>query len=705
MAFQWLSRLFSTKKEPDYNVFLVRAKERPDYFYEKKKTIIKISSQTKFSLSNLNIFPEGAEFFAINPSLEQHLKDIIVGSDSLWAIKTLQSHHDAVCGTEIVYFKNNKLAYREDAELVRAILAQEGMAVVEPMVSTSTPRTSSQEQSPKENDDDNTNEAEARAQESAPTVITNAAEAVKDNIDKPEKLEETSAKPKIPSQSADDSLATAKAVENPADTQKEMAEASPVKTTTEDKYSELLNQLVQVMYSDSKTDKNPQEILQDLKDRLSNLEKRGQQLDQARTNCQKLEDEKNELSIKLQSAKNEAKKNAEGLTARFEQEKRQISKEKDDLQTMLDELLASDAGHLAQELEETKKNLAKANAQCNDVGQEITIKENIIKEKNAQIDELARKERELAGRLDSSNKQLTELSNSVSDKQRVIDENAKTISELKTQVKLVTDELAAKETETQGLSNDLRSANHTITSLKSEVGARDIKIKNLEVAKEKLETEIEKHVSSRSEDISSLTDCYVQAVESLTEALRTDFLTECNPDAETDTVESMCAKIRKGIQLVSNAITDLKNKDFATVNELRNEYEQIIGNDMDSYAFKEIARWWAYSRLPFIANQDREEGRAVDMAKIQRAYQALCHLLSLAGYSYQQPALFVENFNEGVYDDRTGREQLNLEYQYPNVRAHVAKIDRQDRDSTVLDIVKLGYYHNGKLVKPSEVIL
>ncbi len=48
---------------------------------------------------------------------------------------------------------------------------------------------------------------------------------------------------------------------------------------------------------------------------------------------------------------------------------------------------------------------------------------------------------------------------------------------------------------------------------------------------------------------------------------------------------------------------------------------------------------------------------------------------------------------------------MNLDYQIPNVRAHVENIDRDDRENVILDIVQLGYYKDNELIKKTSVIV
>lgn len=485
---------------------------------------------------------------------------------------------------------------------------------------------------------------------------------------------------------------------------KEVAE-NKQNLNNDDNYSKLLKELAQIMNLDAKTSQDPQKILKELREKLSNLQKRGQELAQIRKEKQNLESQNNVLSVNLKKTEKDAESKVNSLKAECEKKIQKISQEVDVWKSKYETVSKSDAGILKTQLDETRSNLDTVNEQISNARKEIDTKDGIIKDKNSEIEKLTTEQKNLNAKFEASKKQVKELTDSDRDKQRVIDKNNKTISDLNTEVQHVKEVLSTKEAECQRISDELKSANHTITSLKSDVGARDYKIKNLEAETVRLEAVNAKHVSTMSEDISSLTDSYIQAAETLVDAVKENFLSECNPDTETDTVESMCAKIRKGVQMVANAVKELKSKDYANVNELREEYERLIKDSVESYAFMEIARWWAYSRLPFIADRARDEGRAVSLSEVNNAYQALSRMLALAGYSYQQPALFVENLDEGSYNDCTGREQLNLEYQYPNVRAHVDKIDRQDRTATVIDIVKLGYYHNGKLVKTSEVIL
>lgn len=367
-----------------------------------------------------------------------------------------------------------------------------------------------------------------------------------------------------------------------------------------------------------------------------------------------------------------------------------------------------------------------ANSEVGQLLQSIDDLENKIKQKDSEIETLNQKDSENALKLEEQEKTAKKKDGEINDLKGKLSQSEKDKDELNIQLSNTKEDLKIRTKEIEKLSKQLTETDSALKKAKSDLeiaeGDLNASLKEIETLSEnnkKLENEKfqlsedkkaeieEKHKLSSilKDDISSLLTTYKNAADNLIKSLDSVFLKECNEDEEIDTVESMCAKICDGAKYVASEIEDLKEEQFNSTVDLKKAYKEIIADNIESSSFTEIARWWAYSRLPFVLDTSREDGRSVELSVIEDAYAALEQLLALAGYRYQLPILFVQNLNEGEFENLTGREQLNLGYQVPNATSHVEKIDRDDCKNVILDIVKLGYYEGNQLVKKTSVIV
>ncbi len=408
----------------------------------------------------------------------------------------------------------------------------------------------------------------------------------------------------------------------------------------------------------------------------------------------------------------ESRKEKEGVILALNS---QITNQKAEIEAKdkeLSELRSSDAGQLKTQLDEKDAEIANLNEtlgeterKLKDAQVNIEDKAGKIVQKDDQIQMLKNEKSDLIAQLNNKNNEVSRLESDLKNANITISEKANKISALETEKSTLKDTLTERENTIKSKDEQLDKLSGENLNLEATVSERDLTIEKLNSEKDLLSSQKLELQDVIRHDIEAQTSEYCEAADTLNKAIESEFLKECDVDSETDTVESMCAKIRKGIASFSKLVYALKDGNFESTVAVENAYEKIVAEYVESHAFTEIARWWAYSRLPFVLDKSREEGRSVEISSIDAAYAALSRILILAGYRYQMPVLFVQNLNDGNYTNVTGSEQMNLDYQIPNVRAHVENIDRDDRENVILDIVQLGYYKDNELIKKTSVIV
>lgn len=736
----WFKNLFGSKEECYHNIILVESETEPKLVKGKNgKVVIKFGNIDK----PWDRFNDGGEFVAINEKFEYGQ---FKPKGQLWAIdyNLPAKKIDREYGN-VMYYRNGRDGgwkwAPDQEEFVKKVIrlieaAREGDSdqndETEPTSATTevtTPAAKAENKvetttTPEEeddafsvDDDDTPAEVEtAEATEVKPPVYNGVTEQSSSqqqpetgDVPKPQAEVEELDKEiqskliellkmvnhEIKEQSVDELLAALK--NRIKDLQDGLKAAEKTKTKLDEQAREYKSQLEAAAIEQ----KNLSEAKGFLDMANKELEKEKETLDKAN---KKLKEEKDSLNnkcgelkekiAKIEKAKEDLVKSKEFLEAR----NNTLLSEKLDLENKVEELNAenlklkeSDAGKLSDRINEL------THERDNALKEKKTL-ETSIERKNEQIDELKEKKVELTGKLTERTNDLQRTQKELKKCQDDIEKLEKTKAELSKELEDTTEILSMTE-------EDLNSSKKQVDTLSKQVNDNETRIAKLEVDMKSAEEAKVKAQGILKTDVEALAATYTKAAEVLATAVAEDFISECNPEADTDTVASMCNKIRKGIISITDEIRDLAGKNFESTIKLTETYNAIIAKAVDSNAFTEIARWWAYSRLPFVANRNREEGRAVEFKSINQAYAAEARLLDLAGYRYQIPVLFVENISEGDYENLTGQEQLNLDYQYPNVRRHAENIDRDDRCETILDIVRLGYYKDDTLVKKTSVII
>lgn len=722
---EWFKNLFSKKKKIQYNLLIVRSKTQPTFKDNGEKTVI-LTSSNQFSIKDSNVIPEGQEFCALESDL---VGSEIVGKNApLWYIITTFNRPEYKLGDMYVYpkLKDKKSwnwYFEKDQDLVQSnaakVLKESEDTVPEGDADTTDVKSANAEFSDEQSEEQ---KASGVKEEDAPAETETESKAKTElNVEDEVKEEETPAEPK-----AEDTVAPK------VEEELTSANIDEIKKLIADELQKLVGKNVKINMANSieKMLELLAERISNLRDNADNYKREAKQNEEAFKTVEnervvlqdaydKLKEEKKELERKkgglqndLEKAKRDADTNEKKLKEGFEAEKKELNSEKDilnsekdGLQKELDELRKTDAGQLKAELETTKTELETTKAGRDAALKDAETKQATIDSKQAEIENLKTEKNDLNNQLNNAKAQAKQFESELNTAKSTIDKKVKEVSELTAKNNELSGNLEKANGDLKDTTEKLNVANHQITSLNSTIGARDITIGKLNGDVAKLTDEKKTLNVTLDSDIESQTAIYSSAAKALVDAVAGDFLSECDPDAETDTVQSMCGKIRRGVQSFADAVEALGKKEFKSTTELTKAYDELVAENIKGHAFTEIARWWAYSRLPFVADRDREEGRTVSMKAINAAYAALSRILALADYRYQIPALFVENLNEGDYQDMTGREQLNLDYQFPNVRTHAESIDRGDRANTVLDIVELGYYKGTDLVKKTSVII
>lgn len=729
--FDWFFNFFRSKKpKAKYNLLIVRSEDCPTIeiagnqsklYFDKKKSSVNISKYVN---------PEDDTDF--RPIPEKFILSPIPGSEKAWYIKIKYVSDKTRIGTCCFYLakrdaKKGKQGDKKKAWVIKSLIDK---STVRDILACE-PGQQEEERLATESE---INQLDKLA-ESAPSETTAAKElnqsadnpaetpgvksdAARNQTKKSETAEQTEASAAdLPvEQGEEHEPQTGSTGEDKNETSVQMNEShdpqntelTDLKAEISELRDELINQLKAMGMNNTPDESTVAELLAELKTRIGKLNEQAesdkatarQQAEQQAEEIKTLITAKNEKDKEIGRLKNEAsdtERRSRKVAEDFEAVKGEYERQLADKNSEIERLKACDAAQLDAQNKSLEIELADLNQQLDDAKDKIIKKDSTIQEKSDKLQEVSEKRDEL-------NTRLTRLTG---ERDKLSKDLEKTQAELE---KAVADygkaeaELKENKTLLESTRENFSKARHEISALNSTVGAREHQIKKLETDIAQLGAERESLTAVIGSDIKSLEQVYTDAVARLSAAVAGDFLSECNADTETDTIESMCGKIRRGVEKVAKDVTELCRQNFGSASELAQGYDAIIADNISCHAFTEIARWWAYSRLPFIADKSRDEGRSVSIKAINAAYAALERLLALAGYQYQLPALFVENLNEGDYDDQTGKAQLNLDYQYPNVRTHAENIDRSDRANTVLDIVQLGYYKNGQLERKTSVI-
>lgn len=243
---------------------------------------------------------------------------------------------------------------------------------------------------------------------------------------------------------------------------------------------------------------------------------------------------------------------------------------------------------------------------------------------------------------------------------------------------------------------------------------------NTDIAEKKnkileLETEItnkESEISTLSAENNSLMIESVVMVDNLRDCAE-EIISSCktilHPCSDND--ESQCVDIEDRLFAeLSNSINKIKNlpvdKDSTPV-ETRKKIQSILIEELmsDNSPINTICRYFAYSRLPFMTDTSREYGITFNRKNMYELFNTVETMYVRFGINFNIPDLFVAGYNEGNYENLTGKTYGDLDNLCQNSRNHFDNIDSKVKPSDVIvDMINVGFSVDGKVERITSVL-
>lgn len=236
---------------------------------------------------------------------------------------------------------------------------------------------------------------------------------------------------------------------------------------------------------------------------------------------------------------------------------------------------------------------------------------------------------------------------------------------------------------------------------------------NTDIAEKKNKIlELETEISILSAENNSLMNESVVMVNNLRDCAE-EIISSCktilHPCSDND--ESQCVDIEDRLFAgLSNSINKIKNlpvdKDSTPV-ETRKKIQSILIEELmsDNSPINTICRYFAYSRLPFMTDTSREYGITFNRKNIYELFNAVETMYVRFGVNFNIPDLFVAGYNEGIYENLTGKTYGDLDNLCQNSRNHFDNIDSKVKPSDVIvDMINVGFSVDGKVERITSVL-
>ena len=229
-------------------------------------------------------------------------------------------------------------------------------------------------------------------------------------------------------------------------------------------------------------------------------------------------------------------------------------------------------------------------------------------------------------------------------------------------------------------------------------------IVTLEKEKEEQKDIIETNNATFNNMRSELLEVLNQDIIGIQESIHRTFIRPCdmNLKSQSDDNQSL---LRDAFKKFEKRLQDTKI--ISSYDELYHEVQKIIEEDIvNEYGLINVlARYYAYSCLPFMTDQAREYGMRIDHESMMFAYNALNHLTNRFGLQLIVPNLFADRITDGDYKDCTGEKYGDLENMCPGVANFVLEISNSDKQHYITDLVRVGYKKNYEVKQKAMVIV
>ena len=409
-----------------------------------------------------------------------------------------------------------------------------------------------------------------------------------------------------------------------------------------------------------------------------------QQYDSLWSNYQRLQSDYDQCQAKVQEFQRSDVGELKETINEKESEISNLTSEKVIVEAQL-ESLKNEKASVDLQLKQTKMNLDNAN-------ETISNKNKEIKEKNIEIKLNKKTIEEKENEIDSLTKQSKQDCAKIEEQEKEIVAKQNTINE--------------KETQIRQLKTDNSSLNNQVDSLTTKVDNLEKDKKELTKAKELEKKKTQEKVDFINAERDAFAKSMMALAENLSNASGKDFLGCCDEAFESNRV-SLQEKVAKPIRAFVRELAEIDPKKYVSQKALEEAYYALVKENMDSTSgLTRIAQWYAYSCIPFMVDEDRSDGLFVRQAEIRNMYSLATKLLGMVGMEYRMPILFTERMSDDkIYDDVTGKRQLNIEYMCPTARSHKENIDCIDNSSVIIDVVEVGYCDNRGNNKNPQVII
>lgn len=229
-------------------------------------------------------------------------------------------------------------------------------------------------------------------------------------------------------------------------------------------------------------------------------------------------------------------------------------------------------------------------------------------------------------------------------------------------------------------------------------------IVTLEKEKEEQKDIIETNNATFNNMRSEMLEVLNQDIISIQESIHRTFIRPCdmNLKSQSDDNQSL---LRDAFKKFEKRLQDTKT--ISSYDELYHEVQKIIEEDIvNEYGLINVlARYYAYSCLPFMTDQAREYGMRIDHESMMFAYNALNHFTNRFGLQLIVPNLFADRITDGDYKDCTGEKYGDLENMCPGVANFVLEISNSDKQHYITDLVRVGYKKNYEVKQKAMVIV
>lgn len=191
----------------------------------------------------------------------------------------------------------------------------------------------------------------------------------------------------------------------------------------------------------------------------------------------------------------------------------------------------------------------------------------------------------------------------------------------------------------------------------------------------------------------------------ISEVLKATFIRPCDP-RKKDQGKVLEKALRDAVDEFNEKFTDgtQSESDFFNWPSI---LEKLIEEDLsnENGMINLIARYYAYSCLPFMTDKNRQYGVRIDHSIMTKVFNIMCQITDSCGIQLIIPLLFSERVEDGDYEDFTGKKYSDLDNWNADAKNQIENITNSEKNGYIIDIIQVGYRLNGEVKQKAKVIL